>query len=139
MTMTIKDCASDVAAALAGQTLGGVALVADLNLFDGQLYPTPSLGVFCFNTAGSPPVPYLHSTASAVFEGGVQVLVRSPAGTDGYALGATLARAVLGFLQQNRPSGYVSLLSVDSSPGHAIDPDSQQNIFSLNFRARYSS
>jgi hypothetical protein len=137
--MIIKDCASDLASALNGQTLGGVALVTDANLFDGQIHPLPSLAVFCLNTEGGAPVPYLAPTASAVLEGGVQVIVRSLAGNEGYALGAALARGVLGYLQQLVPSGYVSVLAVSSAPGHAVDPDTQQNVFSLNFRARYTT
>lgn len=137
--MNIKDCASDIAAALSGQTLGGVALLEGTNLFDGQIHPLPSLAVFCLNAGGYAPVPYLNPTASAVLEGAVQVLVRSVAGGEGYTLGAALARGVLGYLQQLVPSGYVSILAVDSSPAHTVDPDSEQNLFSMNFRARYST
>lgn len=141
MGVTLKNCASDVASILDGQTLGGVLLALNGNLFSAPLLiPPTSLAVECINTGGSPPEPYVRTTDSAIMRGDVQLLIHSEPGTDGFTQGETLARAVLGYLQQYVMTGYVSLLAQESSPSWlGPDPETQRNSWSINLEAVYSA
>jgi len=135
--MTVKDVAADIVSHLNGQTLGSVALTSGTNLFSDLEHVAPTLSVIVNSSGGPPPVPYLHSTASAMFTAAVQIFVRGNAGLGGHEQGEAVARGVLGYLQQNAPSGYVSLLSRTSQPEGLVDADGR-NLFSLNFDARFT-
>jgi hypothetical protein len=136
---TLKNPASDLASSLNGQTLGGVVLTAQDNLFYRNHEPTPaSLHVQLLNAGGAPPEPYLQgATPQAYFQATVQCLVWGCLGEEGYDQADALARAVLGYLQQSIPSGYVSILANDSQPTFFEDRDTQRQVFSINFTARY--
>src|SRR5574343_1374723 len=119
MAITLKNAASDLAAALNGQTVGGVALVSGQNLFWRANHPDGwSLSVQLRNTGGQAPEPYINgSSPQAVFRAGVQVLVYGVPGEDGFDAAETLARGVLGFLQQATVSGYVQIMLVSATLG----------------------
>lgn len=141
MSVTLKNCASDVVTALNGQTLGGVALATGNNLF---AYPTPyplsDLVVEVVNPGGGEMAPYIGSTDKALATSPVQVLIHSSPGADGFSQGETLGRAVLGYLQQNVLSGYVTVLSREASPTWlGMDPETQRNSWSINLEAIYDA
>jgi hypothetical protein len=135
---TLKNPASDLASALNGQTLGGVLLTAQDNLFYREHNPTPaSLHVQLLNAGGAPPEPYLQgATPQAYFQSTVQCLVWGEPGEEGYDQAEALARGVMGYLQQLVPSGYVSIVANDM-PAFFEDRDTQRQVFSMNFTARY--
>lgn len=141
MPITLKNPASDLAAALTGNTVGGVALVSGTNLFFRQIHPVPmGLQVVLLNTGSFAPEPYLSPTASAYFRDSVQVLVYGMPGEDGFGDGETLARGLAGELQQRAVSGYVSVTLV-SGPFNYVgqDPDTQRHIWSLNVNMTYTA
>ena len=138
MAITLKNPASDLAAAMTGQTVGGQDLVSGTNLFFRFLHPTPKdLAVYLLNTGGQAPDPYISPTASARFIANVQCLIYGPPGEDGFDLGQTLARGVVGYLQQASVSGYVRVTAIESQPTHLVDPETQRHIFTSNFTAEY--
>ena len=137
--MTLKDAATDLVAAMTGNTIGGQALVTGRNLFAGLLGESQmrNLAVFVLNTGGTPPIPVITPSRSAYFQSAVQVLVYAPGGSPGFILGEALARGVAGFLHQLVPSGYVTVLARDAQPVY-LGPDPQdRHKWSTNFEARY--
>jgi hypothetical protein len=139
MALTLKNPAADLAAALAGQTVGGVGLVVGENLFYHLVHPMPmGLVVRLLNTGGPPPVPYLSPTSSSFYAATVQCLVYGMPGDDGFASGEELARGVAGFLHQLIPSGYVTVFVRDAQPVLLPpDGDTQRHAWSLNFEVQY--
>jgi hypothetical protein len=139
MAITLKNPASDLASALTGTSVGGVTLTTGTNLFATQHWPVPAdLHVQLLNTGGPPADPYISPTASAYFRAQVQVLIYGTPGEDGFTAGETLARGVLGALQQARPSGYVSVTFGESQPTYVgPDPESMRHVWSLNATAAY--
>ena len=136
MSVTFHDLATDLAAALTGQTLGGVALVTGTNLFAGMPdYVAPSMAVIILNTGGPAPTPYLSPSKLAITHPSAQVLVHCTAGKPGYTLAQTLILAVMGALQQTAPSGYISLFARESTPTYVSDVDGR-GLFTANFEAR---
>lgn len=137
--MIFKNPASDLAAVVTGQTLGGVALVSGQNLFFEQIHPMPfSTSVFFLNSGGLPPEPYLSPTASAYLRPTVQVLVYATPGEDGFAEGEALTRGLAGYLQQLTVSGYVSVVFNESQASYlGMDGDTQRHMWSWNCRAEY--
>lgn len=139
MGVTLKNPASDAAATLTGQTVGGVALVTGTNLFATQIHPMPQgLVVQLLNTGGFIE-PYISPTAAAVAYANLQALVYGMPGEDGFSAGEALARGVVGFLQQTIPSGYISVTSVDLYNYVGSDPGTQRHVWSANFRVRYEA
>ncbi len=137
--MVLKNVASDLAAALTGQTVGGVALTSGSNLFFRQMHPMPQGEVVqLLNAGGPPPQPYLSPTASSFYRANVMCLVFGMPGEDGYTAGEALARGVAGYLHQLVPSGYITILCRDSSPQQLpIDPESQRHAWSIAIEALY--
>lgn len=140
MAITLKNPASDFASALTTQSVGGVTLTSGANLFFRYLHPTPlDLSVYLLNNGGEAPEAYLSTTDQAVFHAQVQALIYGAPGEDGFDQAETLARGVLGFMQQNVLSGYISVFALSSQPLHIIEPDTQRHIFSIDFEARYGA
>jgi hypothetical protein len=139
MAITIKNAAADLLTALAGQTLAGVLLTEDDNLFKRAIYPVPmGLVAVLRNSGGTAPVPYLNPTASAYFAPTVQCLVYGMPGADGYDSAEALARAVLGYLHQGSVTGYVSVFARDSQPTYVgLDEDTERHVFSINLEVQY--
>lgn len=139
MALTLKNPASDLAVALNGQTVGGVALVSGENLFWRQMHPMPmGMVVQLLNTGGPPPEPYLSSTASSMYRSNVQALVFGMPGEDGFTAGEALARGVAGYLHQLIPSGYITILARDGAPVELpLDPDSQRHSWGIALEALY--
>lgn len=136
MSVTFRDLAADIVSALTTQTVGGVVLTSGTNLFSTTTaYPTPSMSVMILNTGGPAPEPYINPTAGAVTHPTAQVLIHCQPGKPGYAAGLALMLAVMGKLQQTKPTGYISLLARESGPVYAEDVDGR-GIFSANFEAR---
>lgn len=135
---TLKNPASDLASELNGQTLGGVALTLQDNLFFRAHHPAPaSLHVQLLNASGLAPQPYLQgATPQAYFQTTVQLLVWGEPGEDAYDQADALARAVVGFLQQRAVSGYVSIVANDM-PAYFSDPETQRSVFTTNLSAKY--
>jgi len=135
--MTLKDVASDIVAALNGQTLGSLALTSGANLFADFVYPFPTFSVHVLSQGGPAPEPYLHPTATSMFHPRVQVLVYGEVGNTGHDAAEAVARAIMGYLHQKTVSGYVSLLAQQSCPLQSIEPDTGRNLFTMDFNARY--
>lgn len=142
MAIVLRNPASDLAAALTGNTVGGVALTTGTNLFKTMIHPMPwSLCVQLLNTGGTAPQPYIAgSTPESYFRSNVQVLVYGTPGEDGFEAGETLARGVIGQLMQTVPTGYVSVFAVESQPSYVgADPETQRHVWSFNLRAEYKA
>jgi len=137
VTVTFKDSASDIVTLLTGQTLGGVALVSGTNLFADFIYPFPSMSVHVMGQNGGKPQPYLHPTSAALMSPTVDVLVYGPAGNPGHDAAETLMLAVMGYLQQRAPSGYISCLCSESYPRQSIEPDTGRVLLTASFELRY--
>jgi hypothetical protein len=135
---TLLNPASDLAAALTGQTLGSVALITGTNLFYTRIHPMPmGLVVQLLNSAGQAPMPLL-GNGTSVYRASVQALVFGSPGEDGFVQGEALARGVAGYLHQLRPSGYVSLFVRDSSPTiQEPDPETQRHRWTISIEAVY--
>lgn len=113
---TLLNPASDLVAAVTGQTLGGVALTSGENLFSGVIPQNVSMGVFLLNAGGEAPEPYCGSDSQSVFRSTVVLMVRGVAGSVGYTDSETLARAVLGYLHLRSVSGYISVRALHPHP-----------------------
>lgn len=113
----LKNAAADVAAFLHGRLAGGSTLTLATNLFIGQMRSgdrTPAPAVFCQNTGGPSPEPYIGGHRSAYLRPTVQVMVRGPA--EDHQVGEQLASDVFGWLNLQVPAGYVSWQCRDSAP-----------------------
>lgn len=119
--MNTKNCASDLATYLGGNTVGGVALVLGRNTFAAPPSPMASACVFLTNDGGEVE-PFIHPTASALFKAGVKLNVYGTAGTPGFTAGENLAREAMEFLHQKIPTGYVGVRSLDAAPQY-LGPD----------------
>ena len=137
MGVTFKDVASDVVTLLSGQTLGSVTLTSGTNLFADFQYPFPSMSVHVLGQPGGKPQPFIHSTDAALMSPGVDVLVYGPAGNAGHDAAETLMLAVMGYLQQSVPSGYISCLCSESYPRQSIEPDTGRVLLTATFELRY--
>jgi len=139
VAITLKNPASDLAVALNGQTVGGVALSSGGNLYSTLIHPMPQgLVVSLLNGSSSEPAPYLSPTPSAFFSASVQCLVYGSPGEDGFASGETLARGVIGQLHQASVSGYVAIFSRNSQPAYlGPDPQTQRHSWSFNLDCQY--
>ncbi len=135
---TLKNCASDMASALAGQTVGSVTLAASDNLFYRRVHPMPQgLVVQLLNVAGPSPMPFL-GTGTSLYKGAVQCTIYGSPGEDGFAQGEALARGVAGYLHQLIPTGYISVFVRDGSPiNQEPDPESQRHRWLVNIEAQY--
>jgi hypothetical protein len=137
MAITLKNSASDLAAALNALTLGGVTLATGRNLFTTQVRAVPTMAVFCLNNGGEQPEPYLSPTASAFFRAHVELLIHGIKGGPGFTAGETLARAIHGQLHQSVPSGYVAVYALDAQPNYlGIDEDDRHQ-WQMTFEAQY--
>ena len=141
--MALKNAASDIAAKLTGNTVGGQALVSGQNLFSTPAFPQSwSISVVCLNSDGGAPEPYIGAAAQkAILRPTVQVLVYAPPGEAGFTDGETLARAIVAALQQ--ATGYgtpaaISTLIRGSAPIYVgIDEATNQHVWSSNFEVVY--
>lgn len=134
----LKNAAADLVAALGGQTVGGVELVAGTNLFATHMRNvevTTSPAVFLFNSGGGAPELQLGGHRTAIYKPVVQVSVRGPAGDD--VSGETLARGVLAFLAQLVPAGYIGVFAQASAPSPVGEDSSQHQVWSFYVEARY--
>lgn len=118
--MTLKESATDLAAALTGNTVGGIALVTGRNLFAAPPAPLQSAAVFLTEDGGVVE-PYI-GTGTALFKAWVEVSIYGVAGQPGFIQGQALSKGVLGFLQQRSVTGYVSVVSLDGAPNY-VEPD----------------
>lgn len=135
---TLKDPATDLVAALNGQTIEGVALATGTNLWPTHMRNveiTPSPAVFLYNAGGPAPQVLLGGHRQAIYAPSVQVLVRGPAGDD--PSGEKLARGVLAFLEQLVPAGYLSVFAQASAPAPLGEDSSQHSVWSFYVEARY--
>lgn len=121
---TLKNPASDMAAALTGQTLGGVALTSGTNLFANEVPPNLTMAVSLLNGAGEKPQPYIAGSTDSIFRALVTGYVRGVGGGVGYSNSETLARAVLGYMHLKTVSGYVSVEAEHTHPDY-MGPDEQ--------------
>ena len=137
MSVTFKDCASDVVTLLNGQTLGSVALTSGTNLFSDFVYPFPSMSVHVLGQPGGKPQPFLHPPDAALMSPSVDVLVYGPAGNPGHDAAETLMLAVMGYMQQSIPTGYISCLCTESYPRRTIEPDTGRVLLTATFELRY--
>lgn len=139
--MALQNPAADVAAFLDTQVAGASVLTLGTNLFVGSMRAssrTPSPCVWCLNTGGPAPEPYLGGDRSALFRPTVQVLMRGPAGD--LETGETFARAVYAWLHQRVVSGYVSWYARDSQPVLLQPEDSAQHaVWVINLECQYRS
>jgi hypothetical protein len=134
----LKDAAFDVVQFLNGKTAGGMVLTKAVNLFIGQMRAgarTPAPAVFCLGTGGPPSEPYLGGNRSALYRPTVQVMVRGPAGDD--ATGASIARDVLEWLNQQVVTGYVSWFTRDSAPAFLGTDSDQHGQWAINVECVY--
>jgi hypothetical protein len=137
--MSLKNPAVDLCALLTGQTLASVPLVNGTN---GNLFPThmrnveatTSPAVFIFNSGGPGPDVLFGSRRSAIYHPVVQVMVRGPAGDD--AAGEALARAVLAYLAQLVPAGYIGLFVQGSQPTPLGEDSTQHQTWSFYVECR---
>lgn len=136
----LRNPAEDVVNFLDGKVAGATTLTKAINLFVGFMRTqdaSPSPAVFCANTGGAAPVPYLGAGRQALLRPTVQVLVRGPAGD--FAAGEAIARAVLGYLHQQSVPGYVATYARDSQPAWLGEDADQHGVWSLNLELQYST
>lgn len=133
--------AADVVAFLDTKAAGAVTLTDGTTLFRGQMRSRPgasSPAVFCLNTGGPGPDPYLGGHRKALFRPTVQVLMRGPAGD--LEAGETMARAVFAWLHQRVVAGYVSWYARDSQPVLiAPEDNAQHGVWVINLECQYVS
>jgi hypothetical protein len=134
----LKNPAADIVALLTGQTLASVVLTAGTNLFPTHMRNVEvvtSPAVFIFNSGGGAPELLLGGHRTGIYHPTVQVMVRGPAGDD--AAGEALARAVLGYLEQLVPSGYLGLFAQASQPSPLGEDSTLHQAWSFYLEARY--
>lgn len=138
--MALKDPAADVRGLLNGQTLASVALVEGTNLFSGRARSTDEVAapsVHLLNSGGGAPVPYLGGAREAYWTPSVQVMVRGA--VEDFAAGEALARAVLSYLAQLVPTGYVALFVRESQPTPIGLDDASRPMWSINLELQYKA
>jgi hypothetical protein len=136
--VALPDCGLAVANYLAGKTCGGVVLALGANLFAGptrSIDRTPSEAVFCLETGGAAPSPYLGTGRQAFYRASVQVMVRGPVGE--HQAGADLARGVLETLNQAPVPGFVATFARDSAPAYLGTDDDDRPSWSINFELEH--
>jgi hypothetical protein len=142
MAITLKNCASDMANSITGQSIGGETLTLGTNLFIRRIHPQAwSLSVVLLNIGGRAPEGFISTTRSATFYGGVQCVVYAGPGEDGFATGEGVARGLLGYFQQigSSLSGYLTVLASESSPIPAYDSETDRHFWSINLEASYTA
>ena len=139
--MTPKTPASDLAAAMTGESVGGVSLTSGTNLFFRRLHPDPlTMAVYLIDSGGEAPSAYVHgTTAEATFRARVVSTVYGPPGEDGFELGESLARGVHGFFHQQAISGYIAVYALEGGPSHNVDVATQRHVFTSSFEAVYNA
>ena len=134
----LKNPAADITAFLNGKLAGATTLTSGTNLFTGRMLDdtqSPAAAVFCLNTGGAAPVPYLNGNRTADFSPMVQVLVRGPVGD--LAVGEGLARGVFAWLHQATVAGYVQVLARDSAPVLLEVDSAERGVWSINVECEY--
>jgi len=137
VSVTFNDPATAIVTLLSAQTLGGVTLTSGTNLFADFVYPFPTLSVHCLGQPGGKPQPFISSTDAALMSPNVDVLVYGYPGNAGHDAAETLMLAVMGYLQQSIPSGYISCLCSESYPRQTIEPETGRVLFTATFELRY--
>lgn len=135
--MNLKNCASDLATYLGGNTISGLALVKGRNVFAAPPSPMASACVFLVNDGGEIE-PLISTTPSALVRAGVRMTVLGTPGTPGFTAGEALAREAMLFLHQKIPSGYVGVRSLDGAPQYLGTDSDGRHQWEASLSAWYS-
>jgi hypothetical protein len=137
---TLRNPALDLVNYLSGKAAGAITLATGSNLFAGQMRSTDttaSPGVWCLNTGGPAPIPYLGGHRSSWFRPTVQLMVRGPMGDQ--LAGEAIARDVLSWVHQATVAGYAAVFARDSAPAYLGEDQGPHGLWSINVELQYAT
>ena len=115
----------------------GLGLTAGTNLFRGPVRPVgngvPDKAVFCLETGGAPPVPYINAASHGdTWTFDIQVRVRGD--REAFATTRNLARSIRNTHHRATISGYLSVTATESAPRPMGFDGGERPEFSLNVK-----
>ncbi len=138
--MALKNPASDLVDFLTTKSAGGVTLTKGTNLFASRMLSVdsaPDQAVFCLNTGGPSPTPYLGGGRESWYRPTVQVMFRGPTGDP--ATGEGIARGVFERLHHASVTGYTAVLRREAQPAFLGEDGDQRGQWVINVECQYKA